>query len=58
MMTEQKLWRSRKERKERARLLQSQDPGLEVIHPHAAGIDLGNGTHYVAVRPNYDPEPV
>jgi hypothetical protein len=37
------------ERKEWARRLQSEDPGLEVVHPHAAGIDVGNGAHYVAV---------
>jgi transposase len=53
-----KLWRNRKERKEWARRLQSEDPGLEVVHPHAAGIDVGNGAHYAAVRPDRDPEPV
>jgi len=58
MMTDKKLWRNRKERKEWARRLQSEDPGLEVVHPHAAGIDVGNGVHYVAVRPDRDPQPV
>ena len=53
-----KPWRNRKERKEWARRLQSEDPGLEVVHPYAAGIDVGNGAHYVAVRPDRDPEPV
>src|SRR6266699_6448690 len=57
-MADQKLWRNRKERKEWARRLQSEDPGLEVVHPHAAGIDVGNGAHHVAVRPDRDPEPV
>ena len=57
-MTDKKLWRNRKERKEWARRLQSQDPGLEVVHPHAAGIDVGNGMHYVAVQPDRDPQPV
>jgi transposase len=38
--------------------LQSENPGLEVVHPHAAGIDVGNGAHYVAVRPDRDPHPV
>ena len=57
-MTDKKLWRNRKERKEWVRRLQSEDPGLEVVHPHAAGIDVGNGAHYVAVRPDQDPEPV
>jgi transposase len=58
MTTDKKLWRNRKERKEWARRLQSEDLGLEVVHPHAAGIDVGNGVHYVAVRPDRDPQPV
>jgi hypothetical protein len=58
MMTDKKLWRNRKERKEWTQRLQSEDPGLEVVHPHAAGIDVGNGAHYVAVRPDCDREPV
>ena len=58
MATDRKLWRSRKERKEWARRLRSEDPGLDVVHPHAAGIDVGNGVHYVAVRPDRDPKSV
>src|SRR5437870_5114413 len=58
MTAGKKLWRNRKERKEWARRLQSEDPGLEVIHPHAAGIDVGNSAHYVAVRPDRDPDSV
>src|SRR2546422_914986 len=58
MMAGKKLWRNRKERKEWARRLQSEDPGLEVVHAHAAGIDVGNSAHYVAVRPDRDPQPV
>jgi transposase len=58
MTAGKQLWRNRKEKKEWARRLQSEDPGLEVVHPHAAGIDVGNSTHYVAVRPDRDPEPV
>ena len=53
MPAEKNLW-TRKQRKELARRLQSADPGLEVIHPHAAGIDVGNEAHYVAVRPDRD----
>src|SRR5882672_8092632 len=49
---------NRKQRKELARRLRSDDPGLEVMHPHAAGIDVGNSAHYVAVRPDRDPESV
>ena len=51
MTASKKLWRNRKERKEWARRLQSEDPCLEIVHPHAAGIDVGNNAHYVAVRP-------
>jgi transposase len=49
---------NRKQRRQLARRLQSADPGLDVVHPHAAGIDVGNSTHYVAVRPDRDPTPV
>ena len=45
-------------KKELARRLRSADPGLEVVHPNAAGIDVGNASHYVAVHPDRDPEPV
>jgi transposase len=31
---------------------------LEVLHPNAAGIDIGNAAHYVAVPPDRDTEPV
>src|SRR6266403_3967808 len=58
MQTAKRLWQNRKEKKEWSRRLQSEDPGLEVVHPHAAGIDVGNSAHYVAVRPDRDPEPV
>jgi transposase len=49
---------NRKQRKELARRLRVADPGLEVMHPHAAGIDIGNSAHYVAVRPDRDPDSV
>jgi len=58
MTTHKHVFRNRKERREWARRLQSEDPGLEVIHPHAAGIDVGNSMHYVAVRPDRDSDPV
>ncbi len=32
--------------------------GLQVMHPKAAGIDVGNEEHWVAVPPNLDSEPV
>src|SRR6516165_6430078 len=31
---------------------------LEVVHPDAAGIDVGSSEHWVAVSPDRDPEPV
>ena len=49
---------NRKQRKDLARRLQAQDPGLDIVHPHAAGIDVGNSSHYVAVRPDRDPDSV
>ncbi len=58
MSSAEKPLRNRKERKELARRLRSQNPGLEVVHPDAAGIDVGNEAHYVAVRPDRDLEPV
>ena len=58
MTIDKKLWRNRKERKELARRLRSEDPGLAIVHPHAAGIDVGNGAHYVAVPPDRDLHPV
>ena len=58
MRTDNKLWWNRKAKKELARRLQSENPGLEVVHPQAAGIDVGNSTHYAAVRPDRDSQPV
>ena len=31
---------------------------LEVVHPDAAGIDMGGSEHWVAISPDRDPEPV
>jgi len=31
---------------------------LQVCHPHAAGIDIGEAAHWVAVPPGGDPHPV
>ncbi len=49
---------NRKQRRDLARRLRVEDPGLDVMHPHAAGIDVGNSAHYVAVRPDRDPDSV
>ena len=39
------------QRRKMTRKIQSEDISLEVIHPDAAGIDIGNESHYVAVPP-------
>jgi transposase len=49
---------NRKQRREMVRQIQSEDLSLEVVHPHAAGIDIGNESHYVAVPPTRDSQPV
>ena len=53
-----KTRRNRKQRRELARKIQAEDISLEVVHPDAAGIDIGNESHYVAVPPSRDPQPV
>src|SRR5512146_2315253 len=45
---------NRKQRRELTRRLNSEDPGLQVIHPDAAGIDIGNESHFVASPPGRD----
>jgi transposase len=49
---------NRKQRREIQRKIQSEDLRLEVVHPDAAGIDIGNEIHYVAVASNRNSEPV
>lgn len=49
--------KSRKSRKKQARKVDL-TAGLEAIHHHAAGIDVGNAEHYVAVPVGRDPHPV
>src|SRR6267378_1958771 len=53
-------WRemNRKQRRETMRKIQSEDLRLEVVHPDAGGIDIGNESHYVAVPPDRDSQPV
>jgi transposase len=31
---------------------------LEIVHPYAAGIDVGGNEHWVAISPDRDPEPL
>ena len=49
---------NRKQRRDMMRQIQSEDLSLEVVHPHAAGVDIGNESHYVAVPPTRDSQPV
>jgi len=49
---------NRKQRKELIRKIEAEDPGLEVIHRNAAGIDVGNESHMVSVPPDRDPQPI
>src|SRR5438105_3228819 len=49
---------NRKQRREMMRKIQSADLRLEVVHPNAGGIDIGNESHYVAVPPGRDSQPV
>jgi transposase len=49
---------NRNQRREMIRKIQSEDLRLEVVHPDAAGIDIGNESHYVAVPPTRDSESV
>jgi hypothetical protein len=48
----------REQRRQMIRKIQSEDLTLEVVHPDAAGIDIGNESHYVAVPPTRDSQPV
>jgi len=49
---------NRKQRQEVQQRLNASDPGLEIVNRDAAGIDVGNKSHYVAVPPGRDAQPV
>jgi transposase len=49
---------NRTQRKELQQRLNAADPGLEVVHPDAAGIDVGNESHFVAVPAGREAHPV
>ena len=48
----------RNERRELAGRIAKGDPGLTVVNPDTAGIDVGNESHFVAVPPDRDAQPV
>jgi hypothetical protein len=49
---------NRNERRKLARRVATADPSLSIINCNAAGIDVGNESHFVAVPPDRDPNPV
>lgn len=49
---------NRKQRRELERKLSAEDPGLEIVNRNVAGIDVGNESHFVAVPPGRDGQPV
>ena len=49
---------NRKERRDLERRLNTEDSGLEIVNRNVAGIDVGNESHYVAVPPSRNPQPV
>ena len=49
---------NRKRRKKARNEQQNWSVNLDVVHPNAAGVDIGNESHYVAVPPDRDAEPV
>src|ERR1700704_6405693 len=49
---------NRKQRREQQRKIWTDNPGLDVVHLHAAGIDVGNSEHYVAIARNKRAEAV
>ena len=49
---------NRKQRREVQQRLNLDDPGLDIIHRDAAGIDVGNESHFVSVPPDRHPQPI
>lgn len=49
---------NRKQRREQYRRIWTDNPGLDVVHPNAAGIDIGNSEHYVAIAAGKSEAPV
>jgi hypothetical protein len=49
---------NRRRKKKAGNEQQDWSVNLDVVHPNAAGIDIGNESHSVAVPPDRDAEPV
>jgi transposase len=59
--TFERLWSgrlNRKQRRELERRLNSADPGLAIVNADAAGIDVGNESHFVSVPEGRDEQPI
>jgi transposase len=49
---------SRQQRRQWQQRWSAEDPGLAVVHADAAGIDVGNASHFVAVPAERDEQPI
>src|SRR5208283_4507422 len=49
---------SRQERRALQRQIEKGDASLHVVHPNAAGIDVGNESHFVSVPAGRDERPI
>jgi hypothetical protein len=49
---------NRKQARTRQQQIWTDNPGLDTVHSDAAGIDVGNSEHYVAIAPEKTNEPV
>lgn len=49
---------NRQQRRELGRRISAEDPGLAVVQPDAAGIDIGNASHFVAIPPERESVPI
>src|ERR1700740_1331450 len=54
----QRVQLNRRQLRQLAAQVAAGDPGLSIVNPHAAGIDVGNQSHYVAVPADRDSQPV
>jgi len=46
------------QRRKLGRQIWTDNPGLDIVHTNAAGIDVGNSEHYVAIASEKSTEPV
>lgn len=51
-------WQSLNQKQRKHAIRQIEKEELDIVHPDAAGIDVGNASHFVAVSSARDPQPV